>query len=87
MKTFQQAKKAYVANHLSKYLKQPKRRINALKAIEERIEENSPGLLESDEIFTQYSKNEFGEMYYQWKGRALSNAEKSVLTGLFKFST
>jgi len=86
MKTFDAAKKAYVGDHLSKDLAQPERRLNALKAIENLIAAKSPDLLKGVNLFTKYTKDSFAKQYHEWKGSALSSAEKSVITGLFKFS-
>lgn len=87
MKNFDAAKKAYVDDHLSKdYLKQSERRLNSLKAIENVLTTKSPELLKGNNLFKNFSKDSFARQYMAWKGSALSGAEKSVITGLFKFS-
>jgi hypothetical protein len=86
MKTFKEAKEAYIADHIAKGLKQPERRLNALKAIEKLVSEKSPELLSGNHLFKTYQKEQFEKHYTIWKNAPLSGAEKSVLLGLFKFS-
>lgn len=86
MNTYNISKQLYIADHLSKDMVQPKRRLNALEAIEKIIHSNSPELLQSDNLFRSFSKNKFFTQYLDWKGKPISGAEKSVIVGLFKFS-
>ncbi|UII20853.1 hypothetical protein [Fulvivirga ligni] len=86
MKTYSEAKDLYIKDHLRKDLSQPERRINALKAIERSIKINAPILLQQSNLFQQYDEYSFFIKYEEWKQTALSNAEKSVIRGLFKFS-
>ena len=59
MPTYEEAKNAYIKNHLCKDLKQPIRRINALKAIEVRIKNFYPDLLQANKIFKKYDRSSF----------------------------
>jgi hypothetical protein len=86
MNTYSKSKQLYIADHLSKNLAQPERRLNALKAIEKVLENSDPDLLNSAELFVKYYKTSFADQYEIWKGSPISGAEKSVITGLFKFS-
>lgn len=86
MKSFEEAKKAYIKDHLEKALEQPDRRLNALKAIEKRISENLPELLREINLFERFEKQDFERQYEKWKGSSLSGAEKSVIVGLYRFS-
>lgn len=86
MNTFSRSKQLYIADHLSKELAEPERRLNAVKAIEKVINEKKPGLLNGTALFETFDKNGFAKQYEIWKGSSLSGAEKSVITGLFKFS-
>ncbi len=86
MFTYQQVRNFYIHDHLSKNLKQPERRLNALNAIESIIKDKSPDLLNSNHLFKKFNKSSFIEKYSEWKENNLSGAEKSVINGLFKFS-
>jgi len=86
MKTYTEAKRDYVKDHLSKDLKSPTIRLNALTRIEDTIQSKSPDLLKNDNLFTKYDKNSFELQYLNWKSYDLNGAEKSVIVGLFKFS-
>ena len=87
MKTFKEAKASYINDHLSKELTtQPKRRLNALAAIEKIMMENEPSLLAAGNLFEKYDKHSFQIQYAEWKNKPLSGAEKSVIVGLFKFA-
>ena len=86
MKEYNEVKREYIKDHLKQTLKEPERRLNALAAIEKIIRSNSPELLQSDNLFRTFSKNQFFTQYLDWKGKPLSGAEKSVIVGLFKFS-
>jgi hypothetical protein len=86
MKNWKQAKKEYIKDHLSQNMAQPERRINALAAIENILNEQFPALLKDDEVFTNIKRMYFIKLYECLKGPALSDAEKSVINGLYKFS-
>lgn len=74
MSSYKQAKQKYIDKHLSKSLKSPERRLNALSGIEERI---------VNALFEQLDRAAFSARYEQWKGTPLSAAEKSVIKGLY----
>jgi hypothetical protein len=86
MNTYSKSKQLYIADHLSKNLAQPERRLNALKAIEKVLENSDPNLMNGAELFVKYHKTSFANQYEIWKGSPLSGAEKSVIVGIFKFS-
>lgn len=86
MNNWKEAKQAYTDEHLKKSLKQPERRLSALSVIEKTIQRNEPQLLTGTLLFTTYSKEALLIRYENWKGKALSGAEKSVINGLYKFS-
>lgn len=86
MNTYSRSKQLYIADHLSKKLTEPDRRLNALKAIEKVINLKNPGLLNGVALYEKFDKNGFAEQYEIWKGLPLSGAEKSVIIGLFRFS-
>jgi hypothetical protein len=86
MKNWQQAKEAFIKDHLSKSLEQPERRLNALKAIEKIFQGKFPELLNDKNVFDNFKKMYFLKLYECLKGRSLSSAEKSVINGLYKFS-
>lgn len=86
MRNWTQTKKAYIKDHLSKYLRQPERRLNALAAIERKFAEEFPELLKDEHVFMNIKKMYFLKLCECLKGSLLSNAEKSVVNGLYKFS-
>lgn len=86
MKNWNQAKAAYIKDHLSKTLEQPERRLNALSAIEKTFRNKFPELLVDESIFQNISKMYLLKLYECMKGNDLSSAEKSVFTGLYKFA-
>ncbi len=86
MKTWEEAKLAYLKDHLSKPLKKPAIRINALNNIELAIKGKHPEHLISDKIFSLFSESSLRDYYQNLKGKHLNSAEKSVIHGLFKFS-
>lgn len=86
MKTFKEAKAGYLKDHLSKGLKQPQRRLNALASIEKTIIVNDPSLMTGSKLFEEYDNHRFQVLYAEWKNKPLSGAEKSVIVGLFKFA-
>ncbi|MDY0343371.1 MAG: hypothetical protein RBR28_07345 [Lentimicrobium sp.] len=86
MNSYNKSRQLYIADHLSKNLTQPERRLNALKAIEAVLTNKNPDLMNGAELFVKYDKTGFADQYEIWKGSAISGAEKSVIAGLFKFS-
>lgn len=86
MNTYYKSKQLYIADHLAKNLAQPERRLNALKAIEKVLKENDLELLNGAGLFEKFDEPGFADQYEKWKSSPLSGAEKSVITGLFKFS-
>jgi hypothetical protein len=87
MKNWEQAKEFYTKDHLVKSLEHPERRLNALKAIEKTFKEKFPELLNDDDVFMNITKMYFLKLYQCLKGSSLSGAEKSVIAGLYKFSS
>lgn len=86
MKNWIETRKLYIKDHLSKPLIQPQRRINALNAIEKAFKENAPDLFKEQNIFNIIPKDGFLMKYKNWKGAPLSNAEKSVINGLYEIT-
>ncbi len=86
MKNWKQAKAAYVENHLSKKLVGHNIRLNALGKIEAVFAEKFPEPLKDYNVFENISKTYLVKLYECLKGYALNGAEKSVFTGLYKFS-
>lgn len=86
MKTWIEAKDAYIIDHLSKPLKAPNIRLNALKNIESSLKEKDKALLEGSIIFRKFNESSLLDFYLRLKGKPLNSAEKSVIHGLYKFS-
>jgi hypothetical protein len=86
MKTYYESKAAYIADHIAKPLVESKTRLNALKAIEKVFKEKFPEALLDEYLFDNISKKYFSKLYECLKGTSLNGAEKSVITGLYKFS-
>lgn len=86
MKTYQQTKAAYIADHIAKPLAQPERRLSALESLEKKFKAKYPEALQDKMLFANISKPYFTKLYECLKGNALSGADKSVITGLYKFS-
>lgn len=86
MNNYFQAKAAYIADHKAKPLAQPERRLNALAAMENIFKQKFPEALQDNNLFTNISKVYFSKLYECLKGSSLSGADKSVITGLYKFS-
>ena len=85
MKTWQETKKAYIKDHLSKPLKAHNIRLSALSKIENAIKNKNAEYLKDDEIFMKFNKEAFLDFYTSLKGTHLNSAEKSVINGLYKF--
>ena len=79
-------KTAYIRDRLSRPLKDPERRQNALKAIETMLQNESPNLLKDPEAFKKINQDDFKNMYSSRKEKPLRSAEKSVINGLYKFA-
>jgi len=86
MKNWQEAKQAFIKEHLSKSLKAPNIRLSVLTKIENAIQTEEPEYLMRDNIFKKFEKNAFLDFYASLKGTHLNSAEKSVINGLYKFS-
>lgn len=86
MKNWSEAKSAYIKDHLSKPLKQPERRLHALAAIKRAFNEKDSGVLKDKDLFSKLNQDAFLKKYLGLKGKALSNAEKSVIRGIYKFA-
>lgn len=86
MSTFYKAKAAYITDHKAKPLAQPERRLNALAAMENVFKEIFPEVLQDKSLFDNITKTYFSKLYECLKGSPLSGADKSVITGLYKFS-
>ena len=86
MKDWNKAKNAYIKDHLSKPLKAPNIRLNALENIETAIKNDNYKLLAENEIFIKYTREAMLDYYLKLKGKPLNSAEKSVIQGLYKFS-
>lgn len=86
MRTFYESKAAYIADHITKPLVEPKIRLNAFKSIERVFKAKFPDALLDKELFDNINKMYFLKLYECLKGRSLSGAEKSVINGLYKFS-
>ena len=86
MKTWDEAKLAYLNDHLKKSLKYPDIRLRSLNYIEAALKEQHPHLLDGNKLFTTFNKVEFGALYAHMKGRRLNSSDKSVIHGLYKFS-
>ena len=83
--TWAELKRLYLDDHLSKGLKRPEIRINALNKIEKLIKGNFPEIIENPVLLVSFDKKEFLEKLDECKGSPLNSAEKSVTTGLIKF--
>ena len=84
MNDWEKMKDAYIKDHLSKDLKQPQRRLNALSAIEKLLKENMTELMSKDR-FQALGKEGIMQQLLKLKKSPLSSAEKSVIVGLIKF--
>jgi len=87
MKDWLETKNIYIKEQVSKKLKQPERRLNALTAIEKVFSEEFPELLKDEGVFRNIKKMYFLKLYECLKGTVLNDAEKSVINGLYKLSS
>lgn len=86
MKSWKQAREIYIKDHMAKNLADHSIRLNALKRIEEIFSEKFSEPLYDKEVFQNVSKTYLMKLYECLKGYRLNSAEKSVFTGLYKFS-
>lgn len=86
MKNWTQVAQAYKEDHLSKPLADAERRLSALSAIERVFTMKFPELLKDPAVFVNVTKPYLVKLYECLKGSPLSDAEKSVINGLYKFS-
>jgi len=56
MNTYNKSKQLYIDDHLSKDLAQPKRRLDALMAIEQVMKDNDSELLNGGGLFEKFNK-------------------------------
>lgn len=86
MKNWEQAKLAYLTDHLSKLRPSPDQELRSLSDIENAVKSKYPHLLEDKQLFKKLSENEFIHLYTTLKGRRINRFDKSVIHGLYKFS-
>lgn len=84
--TRQIIKESYIKDHLAKtYLKQPERRLRALDAIEALLRSQHPEYIDDPMRIYNMGKDKSKIQLAEMKGSNLSSAEKSIITGLFKY--
>jgi hypothetical protein len=76
-------REAYLKDHLSKDLKEPQRRVNALEAIERLLKESKPEIMHPEGL-KNLGKEGVLQQLLKLKKKPLSSAERSVIVGLFK---
>ena len=86
MKNWKQASELYIRDHLAKNLADHNIRLNAFKRIELTFSEKFSEPLYDKDVFQNVSKPYLMKLYECLKGYDLNSAEKSVFTGLYKFS-
>lgn len=86
MKNWNQAKKDYIKDHLSKNLSDHNIRLNALRKIETVFSDNFSEPLYDEKVFQNISKIYLMKLYECLKGYGLNGAEKSVFNGIYRFS-
>lgn len=86
MKSWKQAREIYIKDHMAKTLTDHSIRLNALKRIEGIFSEKFSEPLYDKEVFQNVSKTYLMKLYECLKGYRLNSSEKSVFTGLYKFS-
>ena len=86
MKTWTQVKTVYFLYLAEKKLKQPQRRVSALKKIEACLQSNYPGLFKGYALFTQIEKDELKDRLKNWKGKALNGAENQVINDFYRLA-
>ena len=84
--TWQIIKESYIKDHLAKrYLKQPERRLRALDATEALLRSQHPEYIDDPMRICNMGKDKLKIQLAEMKGSNLSSAEKSIITGLFKY--
>ena len=86
MKNWEQTKRAFLNDHLSKRLVFPDQKLRSLQYIESAIKRSYPLLLEDKDLFKNLTESDFIELYTSLKGRRINRFDKSVIHGLYKFS-
>lgn len=84
MKTWQETKTAFLNDHLKRPMQFPDQRLRAFEYLERALKEKYPELLKGDTLFTEFTKEQFEELYTSTKGRRLNRHDRSVISGLFK---
>ncbi|WP_424492727.1 DUF7255 family protein [Salinimicrobium sp. GXAS 041] len=84
-KEWAQLKDLYKKDHLSKGLKSPQIRLNALMNLENIFLQSFPEIIDEPKSLVQYSKTELKEKLSAKKGNPLNSAESSVINGLYNF--
>ena len=85
MEVWNEIKKQYTKDHLSKGLKFPERRIASLMAIESLLQKNQPYLLQKPDLLLDVKPVELIEKLERWKNKPLNGTEKAVVEGLYLF--
>lgn len=86
MDNWKKLKNLYLKDHFDKeYLETPKRREDALIAIEKLIKVHFSHIISQPKFLKRYTKEEFEIELKLKKGTELSGAEKSVIHGFYKF--
>lgn len=78
-------KKLYTTDHLSKQLKAPGIRLNALNGIERLLQTAFPSVISNPHTLYEIDKNDLKTQLEKIKGSQLNSAESSVINGLYKF--
>lgn len=84
---WQQLKKMYIEDHLSKNLERPDMQLNALKKVEQMLLISVPAVIRNPYDFRRYGKNMLLEKLEEQKNAPLNSTEKTVVNGLFRFLT
>jgi len=82
---WKQLRTLYTKDHLSKGLKNPKIRLNALANLESIIQRKMPEIIDNPSLLLEIDKASFKSMVQRFKGSDLNSAESSVINGLYKF--
>jgi len=86
MKNWQQAKLAFLTDHLNKSRAIPDQKLRSLNYIENAIKNSYPLMLKDKDLFKDITESEFMDLYTTLKGRRINRYDKSVIHGLYKFS-
>lgn len=87
MKTWDEAKKAFLGDHVTNRLTFPDQTLRSFNYIEEALKKNFPRLLDGSLLFEKLSESELMDLYAQLKGRRINRHDKIVIKRLYKFST